>query len=446
VNFQTADGTATAGICGSGGDYVTTSGTVTFTTGQQFQTLSVPVCADASPEGDETFLVNLSTPNNLTIADGQATGTITPNTPGTVLISEVRTSGPAGSADEFVEIYNNTNSPHVVAATGGSTGYGVFKSGADCNSTPILVGTIPNGTVIPARGHYLLVGAAYSLANYGGTGAAAGNLTMSSDIENDRNVSIFSTTNVLQLSTITRFDAVGFSTNTGNICDLQREGTNLGALLGSTLQYSFFRKLDTGTPQDTNDNAADFLFVDTAATLVAGAGQRLGAPGPENLASPLQRNATIKASLVDPGVASTAPPNRVRDLTSDPANNSTLGTLDIRRKFTNNTGAAVTRLRFRIVDITTAPPPGGTADLRVRTSTQLTGVAVSGGGTVTLDGLTLETPPAQALGGGYNSTLSAGTVTLATPLAAGASLNFRFLLGVQQNGSFRFFINVEALP
>jgi hypothetical protein len=42
--------------------------------------------------------------------------------------------------------------------------------------------------------------------------------------------------------------------------------------------------------------------------------------------------------------------------------------------------------------------------------------------------------------------LSAGTVTLATPLAAGASLNFRFLLGVQQNGSFRFFINVEALP
>jgi CSLREA domain-containing protein len=55
VNFQTADGTATAGTCGSGGDYVSTSGTVTFTTGQQLQTISVPVCADASPEGDETF-------------------------------------------------------------------------------------------------------------------------------------------------------------------------------------------------------------------------------------------------------------------------------------------------------------------------------------------------------------------------------------------------------
>jgi hypothetical protein len=294
--------------------------------------------------------------------------------------------------------------------------------------------------VIPARGHYLLVGSAYSLS-----ASAAGNLTMTSDIENDRNVSIFSTTNVLLLSTTTRFDAVGFGTNTGNVCDLQREGTNLGAVLGSTLQYSFFRKLESGTPQDTNDNAADFLFVDTQATLVAGAGQHLGAPGPENLASPLQRNATIKASLVDPGVSSTSPPNRARDLTADPANNSTLGTLDIRRKFTNNTGGAVTRLRFRIVDITTAPPPGGTADLRARTSTQLTGVPVSGGGTVTLEGLTLE-PPTQSLGGGYNSTLSAGTVTLATPLAAGASLNFRFLLGVQQNGTFRFFINVEALP
>ncbi|HEY6046486.1 MAG TPA: hypothetical protein VIU65_07780 [Pyrinomonadaceae bacterium] len=35
---------------------------------------------------------------------------------------------------------------------------------------------------------------------------------------------------------------------------------------------------------------------------------------------------------------------------------------------------------------------------------------------------------------------------LIVPLANGASINLRFLLGIQQTGSYRFFINVEALP
>jgi len=42
--------------------------------------------------------------------------------------------------------------------------------------------------------------------------------------------------------------------------------------------------------------------------------------------------------------------------------------------------------------------------------------------------------------------MSSGTVTLATPLANGASLDVRFLLGIQQTGSFKFLVNVEALP
>ncbi|MCM3905370.1 MAG: hypothetical protein ND866_27045 [Pyrinomonadaceae bacterium] len=38
------------------------------------------------------------------------------------------------------------------------------------------------------------------------------------------------------------------------------------------------------------------------------------------------------------------------------------------------------------------------------------------------------------------------TVTLGTPIANGASINVRFLLGIQQTGSFKIFVNVEALP
>ncbi|HYX40817.1 MAG TPA: hypothetical protein VE821_03930, partial [Pyrinomonadaceae bacterium] len=106
------------------------------------------------------------------------------------------------------------------------------------------------------------------------------------------------------------------------------------------------------------------------------------------------------------------------------------------------TGATVTRLRFRVIDITTFPAPSGTADLRLITSSTFT-ANLSGGGTTSIQGLTLETPPTQLNGGGLNSTV---TVTLSPSLAAGASINVHWLLGVQQGGNYRFFINVEALP
>ena len=51
----------------------------------------------------------------------------------------------------------------------------------------------------------------------------------------------------------------------------------------------------------------------------------------------------------------------------------------------------------------------------------------------------------QPNGGGYNTTLSAGTVTPATPFADNASVNFQFLLGIEQPWKFRFYIIVEAL-
>jgi hypothetical protein len=63
-----------------------------------------------------------------------------------------------------------------------------------------------------------------------------------------------------------------------------------------------------------------------------------------------------------------------------------------------------------------------------------------------VQGTTLEQPPSQPNGGAFGSTYSAGTVTLGTPLANGASINLHFLLGVQQVGLFKLYVNVEALP
>jgi hypothetical protein len=209
---------------------------------------------------------------------------------------------------------------------------------------------------------------------------------------------------------------------------------------------------------DTDNNAANFVFVDTNGTS-AGAGQRLGAPGPENLSSPIQRNASFSGLLLDATVAQSAAPNRVRDFTSDPANNSTFGTLSIRRRIVNNTGGNVTRLRYRIIDLTTFPAPSGIADLRPRTSVAVvvggindsgtcaaTGAPATPPCTATVNGTTLEQPPSQPNGSGFNGSLSSGTVTLGTPLASGGSINVQWLLGIQQTGTFKFYLNVEALP
>jgi hypothetical protein len=141
-------------------------------------------------------------------------------------------------------------------------------------------------------------------------------------------------------------------------------------------------------------------------------------------------------------------------LTSDPENNSTFGTLDIRRRIVNTSPFPVTRLRFRIVDITTFSAPGGIADLRPRTSADFSVGGIKDSTTcpegstpctVTVLGTTLEQPPGQPNGGGFNSSLSSDTVTLQTPIAVGDSINVHFLLGVEQTGSFKFYINVEIL-
>jgi hypothetical protein len=472
VDFTTQDQAPAINHATAGQDYTTTSGTVNFAAGEQIKTILVPILSDNKKnEVNETFLVVLSNEVNATLADATATGTIlVAEQAGAILIKELRTSGPSGAGDDFVEIYNNSNTPHIVAASDGSGGYGLFKMGASCGDTPVLIGVIPNGTVIPARGHYLFVGSAYSLANYGGTGAAAGDQNLAEDIENDRNVGIFNTASVVGLSTVTRLDAVGFGANTGGTCDLLREGTTLTPLSGSVIEYSYFRDEcgKKGNPatfgacptggfvKDSNSNGDDFIFADTMGTMTP-AGQRLGAPGPENLGSP-RVNLSILTVLLDATKGSTASPNRVRD-TSAIGTNAANGTLSIRRRFVNNTGAPVTRLRFRIVDISAFPTSNPIADLRVLTSSTImvTGVndpatclASTGSATtpctVTVGGTTLEEPPAQPLGGALNSTVSAGTITLATPLAAGASINLQFLLGVQNTGSFKFFFNIEALP
>jgi hypothetical protein len=74
VAFATANGTAVAGS-----DYVSTSGTLTFSLGQTSRTISVAVIGNLVAEPTETFTVSLSGPVNATIVDGAGVGTIVDN-------------------------------------------------------------------------------------------------------------------------------------------------------------------------------------------------------------------------------------------------------------------------------------------------------------------------------------------------------------------------------
>ncbi|HET8783513.1 MAG TPA: lamin tail domain-containing protein [Pyrinomonadaceae bacterium] len=415
---------------------------------QQVGCYQLALVAEALPVGgSDVFLLSGSTEGGSgTCAAPTPTPTpaATPVPGGTTLIiSEFRLRGPNGFNDEFIEIYNNGKSALNVQASDGSSGYAVVASDF------VTRFVIPNGTVIPAGGHFLGVNSlGYSLSNYpAGSGTSAtGDATYTLNIGDNAGLAIFKTSSSINFTLANRLDAVG-ATSVAN--SLFREGAGLPPLVPFSIDHSWVRLVPSsgaGVPQDTNNNAADFRFVDTNGTS-AGAGQRLGAPGPENRFSPghLFAGSSVSLSLVDPGVSANVAPNFVRSLVSDPANNSTFGTIDIRRKLTNSTGLAIHRLRVRIIDLTTFPSPSGTADLRARTSPAVV-VSLSGGGTTTVQGTTLETPPQQVNGGGVNSSMSAETITLLTPLVNGGSINLRFRFGVQQEGKYKYCAVIETLP
>ncbi len=361
--------------------------------------------------------------------------------PGSVLISEFRFNGPNGTADEFIELYNNSDSPvnlsgWTIVAPAGTGGGGVLSG---------LTG------ILGARGHYLVAPSDYSVSGYpaGVEGTAVPDTAYTGGAFLDDGGARLVDSNGAVI------DAVGFSSTNGTGF---REGAGLspasGITPGASDQYSFVRKMTNGLPQDTNDNAADFVLIST--TGAAGATIAvLGAPGPENTQSPIQRNAVIKASLIDNchsiGFPGTGCQNIVRDGSAGVSNptNAQHGTLSFRRRFTNTSAENVFRLRFRVVNITTLNSPGyapnnGQADLRLLSSTDTTVTPSNpfAPGDVSVRGTTLEQPPTQPLGGGLNSTV---TIDLAEPLASGESVTVQFLVGVQQNGSYRFFVNVEAL-
>ncbi|HYP01864.1 MAG TPA: M36 family metallopeptidase [Pyrinomonadaceae bacterium] len=374
---------------------------------------------------------------------------------GQVLISEFRQSGvPQPSPqtqttanDEYVELYNNTDAPISLAGFVLKT----FRGGGDATLNF-------GGGIIPRRGHFLITNQPAGASGYSLNSYASGDANFSASDLLPVNQGIALVNN----NTGEVIDSVGFVGNSGSLPYIEGNGIPRTSNNRPAVQHAYVRKYSTVTsyPQDTGDNAFDFILVAVdnvpfpGPTTGSTVPTILGAPGPENRSSPVDRSEFERPSLVDPMAPATGGENRKRLACGSPdtpacdPNTSTLGFLSIRRKITNNTGTGVTRLRFRVIDMTTLGSPGdgpGQADLRALTSTTISNVMINGQPT-TIEGTTLEQPPHQPRGGGINSSLRVPTIAFGTPLPNGQSVNVQFLLGVQRDGLFRFIVNIEALP
>ena len=345
----------------------------------------------------------------------------TPVAPGDLVIREFRLRGPASAADEYVVIHNRTSSDIVVGATDGSAGFGVASS----DGVPIF--TIPNGTVIKARGFFLGVNtAAFSLLT-------PPDATWATNVLDGLGLALITTANPVNFASATPIDAVGVVGGTAPYI----EGTGLPSLATVGGEYAWVRKAPAGTAQDTGDNANDFMLVATNGASYNGVQSILGAPAPTG-ANLRDVYSGLNIQMAEPLVGPNLNPNRIR------TGSGNSGTLEFRRRITNNTGASITAIRLRVTDLSTFNSPGYTnptqADLRPGSGSTFATIAATSINVTSLTGLTLKTPPAQAIGGGVNSVL----VLPVAPLANGASIDLNIRLNISRIGSYRFFITVEA--
>ena len=103
VDYATADQTAN-----SANDYTTTTGTLTFSPGDQSQTIVIPITDTDLVEWDETFLVNLSglqtNGRNVVLGDAQAVITIHDNDQAAISINDAIIDEDAGSVSITVSL------------------------------------------------------------------------------------------------------------------------------------------------------------------------------------------------------------------------------------------------------------------------------------------------------------------------------------------------------
>lgn len=153
-----------------------------------------------------------------------------------VVISEFRTTGPAGGTDEFVEIYNPTNLSIDIS------GWKLKKS-SGCGVTIGTPLTFPAATNIQSGQYLLIRGAGYS-------GLTTADYSVTLNLADNGGIAITNASDII-------IDQAGMCVTT-----TFKETTNLNPLTG-TANQSYERKLGGlfDSCQDNGDNFADFQLI-----------------------------------------------------------------------------------------------------------------------------------------------------------------------------------------
>ncbi len=127
MNYNTANGTATAGV-----DYTAASGTLTFASGETTKTITVLVSGDTLFETSKSFVVNLSAPVNGDLDNGTGTGTIlNDDSEPTISIDDVTLAEGNSSTTSFSFAVTLSNASYQTITVNYTTADGTATAGSD---------------------------------------------------------------------------------------------------------------------------------------------------------------------------------------------------------------------------------------------------------------------------------------------------------------------------
>lgn len=233
LQYRTGTSGTWTTVTGAGNPYVQTGGSVGTVTAAS---VTLPPVASNRAVVELRWAVwrGTQTGNSsaFSIDDISVTGTaLAPN----VVISELRTRGPLGTNDEFVELYNRSASAVDIS--------GWKLQGSTSSGGTTLRATVPASTTLQPGCHYLIVGSAFS-------GSVGGNQSLSPAIADDGGVAITDSTDLIM-------DQVGMSNGSA-----YREGTVLTPLTTDVDRgYERLAGSCLGSGTDTDNNTADFQLI-----------------------------------------------------------------------------------------------------------------------------------------------------------------------------------------
>ncbi|HLN99026.1 MAG TPA: lamin tail domain-containing protein [Pyrinomonadaceae bacterium] len=215
-----------------------TSSNTTVATVDAVSPTSAAGLATAAVSGRASGLAEIratATDGNVTLTSSAATLTVEPGD-GQLVVSEFRTRGPAGAADEFVEIYNPTTTTLAIG------GLKIRASNASGTVSDRL--TIMAGKTIGPGCHYLFA----NNASAGYSGSVPPDQTYGTGITDDGGIAITGAQGTRII------DAVGMSTGAA----FKEGGTLVPLTVNSAQTYERKPGGTFGNGVDTNNNATDF--------------------------------------------------------------------------------------------------------------------------------------------------------------------------------------------